>query len=943
MLRRFLAALALVAPLAALTAQAAPRAAAADTGALGRPLPTDSAVTIGTLPNGLRYYIRENRKPERRAELRLVVKAGSVLEGDDQRGLAHLLEHMAFNGTRDYPRNELVSWLERTGMRFGPDVNAYTSFDETVYMLQLPTDSAGVLRRGFAILDDWARFQTLDSAEVEKERGVVIEEWRLGRGAGSRMRDKQLPIVLAGSRYASRLPIGTKESLEGFDRAALTRFYREWYRPDLMAIVAVGDFDRREIERAIREEFGGMPAPAAHARPRFEVPVGDTMRFAVATDREATGSSVAVYFVQPERRDSTVAGYRRDLVAALYNGMLNQRLFELSQSADAPFLGASSSQGRFVGPSEVYILGASVKDGGIPRGLETLLTEAERVRRHGFTPSELERERADLLRGLEQAYAEREKTESSTFASEYAANFLDGDPIPGIAYEYDLARRIAPGITIADVNALAREWIADRGRVVTANLPERDGSVPPAPAELRAVFDRVRGADVAAYADSAPTAPLVPTAPKPGRVVSRSRIPEIGVTRWTLSNGATVILKPTDFRADQVLLRGFSAGGTSLLADAQLAAASSATSVVAWSGLGAFNRIELQKALAGKAASLSPGISGLEEGVSGSASPKDMKTMFELLWLTFTAPRGDSAAVAALKAQQKGLLENMGASPEVAFSDTLVALLTQHHPRTRRPDAARVDSIDARRSLAFYRDRFADASDFTFVIVGSFALDSIEPLVRTYIGGLPSLHRKESWRDVGIRPPRGVVTREVRKGEEPKSRTQLVFTGPFVWTPENRYAIDALAEVLRIRLRETLREGMSGTYGVSVSASPSLRPRPSYQLGIGFGSAPERAADLTRAIFATVDSLKATGATADEIAKVRETQRREEETGLKENGWWLSTLVFAAQYGEDPRTLSNDAPLRSRLTSEMVRDAARRYLDAANYVGVTLLPAAAMP
>ncbi|HEU4565389.1 MAG TPA: insulinase family protein [Gemmatimonadaceae bacterium] len=920
---------------------AAPATAPArlDSAALARVLPMDPQVTIGTLPNGLRYYIRENRKPEKRAELRLVVRAGSILEDDDQRGLAHVLEHMAFNGTTHFARNELVSWLERAGMQFGPDINAYTSFDETVYMLQLPTDSARILRTGFEILDDWARHQTLDTAEIAKERGVVVEEWRLGRGAASRMRDEQLPILLKGSRYAERLPIGTKESLDHFAPAALARFYRDWYRPDLMAVVAVGDFDGKQIERVIREQFGDIPA-AKNPRPRvtYDIPDHDSTLFAIATDREATGSSVAVYFKQPERRDSTVGDYREELVEQLYNRMLNQRLFELTQSPNAPFLGASSSQGSFVGPKEVYVLAASVKDGGITRGLEALLTEAERVERFGFTATELERQKQQLLRGMERDYAEREKTESSVYAEEYAAHYLEEEPVPGIAFEYALAKQLVPGIALEEVNRLARAWITDRNRVIAVNAPDKPGVPVPTTRELLAVFDSVRGKTITAYRDAAPDAPLVARAPAPGTILTARETKDLGVTEWRLSNGARVILKPTTFRDDEVLFRAFSPGGTSLLPDSDFTAARSATAVVGRSGLGTMSRIELQKALAGKAASVAPVIGELEEGLAGQASPKDLETLFQLIYLNFTAPRADSAAVLALKQQQKAALENRSASPDAAFVDTLVATLTQHHPRTRPPSAARIDSIDVRKSLAFYRDRFADASDFTFVFVGSFSVDSMRPLVLRYIGGLPATGRRETWRDVGIEPPAGVVRREVRKGTEPKAQTQLVFTGPFEWTPENRYALESLAGVLRIRLRESLREGMGGTYGVSVGATPARWPKPGYQLGIGFGSSPERAEQLTQAVFAVIDSLRTQGATADEVAKVREMQHREQETGLEENGYWLSTLVFASRYGEDPHALVRTDALQARLTPALVRDAARRYLNERNYVLVRLLP-----
>jgi zinc protease len=709
-----------------------------------------------------------------------------------------------------------------------------------------------------------------------------------------------------------------------------------------MAVIAVGDFDVRAVEALIREHFSRIPRAATpRARPRFPVPDHDSALVTVATDPEATSSGVSVYFKQPERDHTTVGAYRQMLVERLFLRMLNERFFELAQSPDAPFLGASASQGSFVGPKEAYVMGAGVREGGIVRGLEALLTEAERVRRHGFTGTELEREKQDVLRGLERAYAERDKTESAAHADELVAHVVEREPVPGIAREWELAQRFVPTIAVQEVNRLAREWITDRSRVIAASAPEKAGLEPPTAARLLAVFDSVRGREVAAYADSASTAPLVARAPAPGRIVSASTDTALGVTRWTLSNDVDVVLRPTDFRADQVLVRAFSPGGTSLLPDSSYIAARSATSVVFWSGLGALSRVELQKALAGKAASVSPLIGDLEEGVSGQASPKDLETLFQLIWLTFTAPREDSAAVAAFKARQRASIENRSASPEAAFVDTLVAVFTQHHPRTRPISPALVDSIDMERSLAFYRDRFADAGDFTFVVVGNFAPDSIRPLVLTWLASLPARGRAETWRDVGIHPPEGVVRRVVRRGTEPKAQTQIIFSGPFTWDQESRYALASLGEVLRIRLRETLREDLGGTYGVSVSGSPSRWPRPEYQVAISFGSAPERTDSLAAAVFAVIDSMKRVGPTPEEVEKVREAQRRADETGLRENGHWLSALVFAERHGEDAGDILTTEEERATLSREMVREAARRWLDTTRYVQVTLLPEAA--
>ncbi|OGG57274.1 MAG: hypothetical protein A3F84_02120 [Candidatus Handelsmanbacteria bacterium RIFCSPLOWO2_12_FULL_64_10] len=906
---------------------------------LGQALPLDPHLTVGTLPSGVRYYIRANAKPEKRAELRLVVNAGSVLEDEDQRGLAHFAEHMAFNGTKNFKKQELVDYIERIGMRFGPDLNAYTSFDETVYMLQVPTDSASVVAKAFQILEDWAHGVTFEPEEVEKERGVVIEEWRLGRGAGARMLDKQLPILFKDSRYAQRLPIGEKRVLETCDAATLRRFYADWYRPDLMAVIAVGDFKVDEVEGLIKQHFASIPpAVSPKSRTVFPVPDHDSTFVSIATDREATNTGVSVYYKQPLRESRTVGDYRQDLVERLYNQMLNQRLYELTQRPDPPFIGASSGQGRFVRSKEVYVLSAGVKEGGIERGLEAILTEAERVDRHGFTQTELDRARQDVLRGFERAFAEREKTLSGRYASEYIRCFLVGESTPGIAYEYDLVKALLPGVGLAEVNRLAREWITDRNRVLLVNAPDKAGVNVPTEQALQAVFDRVKRLEVVAYADSVSDAPLVEKIPAPAALLEERADTALGARTWRLANGVRVILKPTDFKADEILFTAYSPGGSSLAPDRAYLSAAFAPRVANLGGLSRFSAIELQKKLAGKAVRVNPFIGSEQEGVSGSASPKDVETLFQLIYLTFTASRRDSSAFLAFTQNTKAALANRGASPVAAFQDTLGVTMAQHHPRALPLTSARIDEIRLDEAMAFYRDRFADASDFTFVFVGNFAPDSLRTLVQGYLGALPSLKRKETWRDTGIRPPRGVVERTVRKGIEPKSQTQLVFTGPFRFTPEERHALRSMADVLNIRLREQLREALGGTYGVSVNASPSRIPREEYSVGIGFGSAPDRVEELTKEVFAQIDTLKGMGPSEKDLAKVKETQVRTLETNLKQNGYWLSQIAFHDQNGEDLRHILSARTLTDRLSAEAVRDAARRYLDGKNYVRVTLYP-----
>jgi zinc protease len=928
------AALLLAAPVAA--QQAAPP--------LTQDIPVDPAVRIGTLPNGLRYYIQPNREPPNRVELRLAVNAGSVLEDPKQQGLAHFLEHMAFNGTRNFARNELVNYLQSVGVQFGAHLNAYTSFDETVYILPLPTDSARVVERGFQILADWAAGQTLDAGEIDRERGVVIEEWRRGRGAGMRIAQKQFPVQFAGSAYAERLPIGTRESLQSFSAEDLRRFYRDWYRPDLMAVVVVGDIDPARAEALIRQNFGAIPAPRTpRPRPVVQVPGNREPRFSVATDPEATNHSVQVSFQHPARPVRTVGDFRREVVQGLHDAMVNARFDEISRTPESPFVAAFASQGRTVRTLESYTLYAVAKENATEGALGALLTEAERVSQHGFTAGELERAKAELLRAWERRYAERDKLRSGQIVGRYVAHFLEGEPIPGVATAYELHRALVPGVTLDEVNRLARELITEENRVILASGPEKAGVRAPTEQSLAAVFQQVRGRPVTAYVDNVASTPLLASAPRPGRVVSERAIPEIGVTEWRLSNGARVLLKPTDFKADEVVFRAYSPGGLSLVPDAEFPSVMMASSLVGAGGLGSMSRVQLQKALAGKAAQASAFVGMYEEGLGGGASPRDLETLFQLIHLSFTAPRADTQAVAALRGQMSSFLRNRDANPEAAFQDTVQLLMAGGHPRARPVTSQVVEAQSLERSLAVYRDRFADAGDFTFVFVGNVQPDSLRRLAETYLASLPSAGRRESWRDVGMRTPRGVVRRTVRRGTEPKSTTRLSFTGDIPVRPQEVHALRSLSELLQIRLTESLRERLGGTYSPSVTWNVSRIPAETYALTVQFSSAPERADELARATLEEIERIKREGAPEADLTKVREAQRRNLETAVRLNPYWLNALVQYDTRGWDPRTIAAEGALTGAVTSASVQAAARRFLGGENLIQVTLLPEAPAP
>jgi len=775
--------------------------------------------------------------------------------------------------------------------------------------------------------------------EIDKERGVVVEEWRLGQGAGERMRKQYFPILFKDSRYADRLPIGQREILQTFPRDQLVRFYRDWYRPDLMAVIAVGDFDKATVEKMIRDRFGSIPAATApKPRREFGVPDHAETLVAIATDKEATSTVVEVNWKLPAQPQGTRAAYRASLVRMFYDAMLNARLGEITQKPNSPFIGAGSNYGSLVRAKDMYSMGAAVQDGGVAAGLEAVLTEGERVARHGFTTTEFERQKTDLLRGYEAAYAERDKSESSGYADEYVRAFLEGEGIPGIAAEYELVKLLTPGITLAEVNALGRSWMTAGNRVVVVTAPETGRASIPAPAELRAAFDRVKARNITPFVDVVATTALIENPPTPGRIVSSRAIPRVDATLLTLSNGAKVYLKPTKLKDDQVLVGAYSPGGLSLIPDAEYASGLFSSTLIGISGLGSMDAIQLEKALTGKVAQVFAAPAEFSEQLGGAASPRDLETLFQRLYLNFTAPRSDSAAYESYLARFRAAMANRSADPNAAFSDTFSVTLWQNHPRARPQTMEFINSIDRATAFRIFRDRISDADDFTFAFVGSFDPEAIKPLIEKYIASLPSTPRADKPKDTGMRPVRGVVEKTVKRGVEPKSNTRITFTGPIEYTAPNRLAMAMLIDVLDMKLRDVLREDLGGTYGVSISQSVQRFPEPRYSISVAFGSAPERMDELVKAIFAEMEKIKANGPDADALAKVKEQARRSYETGLQQNEFWMSLLLREAETGETSDTALDYVARANAVTAEQIRDAARKWIDLGNYVRVTLVP-----
>ena len=741
-------------------------------------------------------------------------------------------------------------------------------------------------------------------------------------------------------RYEDRLPIGDPEIIRTAEPETVRRFYRDWYRPGLMAVVAVGDFDLDRWEAMIREHFAHLEEPeGAPERARFTVPLHEENLYVVATDPELTTTQLQVTYKRPAETLATVGDFRERLVSRLFNTMLNDRFAEIAREPDAPFMGAGVSDGGIVRSLAAATVGAAVQDDRVLTGLEAVLTEAERVRQHGFTATELERQKREILRSYQRQFDERANIRSAALAGEYVSLFLQDEASPGVEYEYELVQRLLPEITLEQVNRRAERLLDEQGRVVIVQMPEKEGLEPPTEAELAAVFDRVEERAVAAYVDDVSEDPLVDAVPSPAAVVDRREIEEVGVTEIALENGVRVVMKPTDFKEDEVRFAASSPGGTSLVDADDLFEAQIAAQVVQQSGLGAFDRTELQKRLAGKVVSVSPFIGGLEEGLRGQASPEDLETLFQLIHLHFVAPRIESEQLAVFQNRLRAVIGNLSANPNAVFSDSVQRALYGDHPRVFSPTVEMVEALEHETIRDIYLDRFADAGDFTFVFVGSFEVERLVELARTYLGTLPATGRDETWADVGPEERPGEIETVVRKGLGERSTVLMMHHGEFEHTRENRQMLRSLADVLGIMLREELREERGGVYGVRVSPSFTDYPDDEFTLTINFVTDPQRVEELMAAVEEQVERLRREGPDPEDVQTVREQQRRARETALETNAFWLGTLQwYYDQPDEDLLDVLRHQEMIERVTPDAIREAARRYLDGDDLLRAVLYP-----
>jgi len=908
-------------------------------GVRAQPIPLDRDVRTGKLANGFTYYIRHNEEPRHRVEMYLVNKVGSVLEDADQRGLAHFMEHMNFNGTRHFPKNELVNYLQKAGVRFGADLNAYTSFDETVYQLPLPTEDSGLVRSGLQIMRDWAQEALLDSVEIGKERGVVLEEERLGKGAGDRLARKYFPVLLNHSRYSQRLPIGVDSVLMHFRPAVIRRFYHDWYRPDLQALIVVGDIDVNTMEKMVRLRFGTLRNPEPERpRTKYTVPLTGKAQFLAATDKENGSTSLDIYWKRPAPVVVTSSDYLGLLRRNLLNQLLQARLAAETYRQTDPAYG--SVQARISGVLnnvDAFAFSVEAKKGRLEQAFGQGWSYLEKVRRYGFTQAELDRVRQDYLRSMDRAVTEKDKTPSVQWVKEYQQLFLHGDAAPGIVWEADFTRAHIGAITLADVAAVLREYLSSADRDVILLAPDAEKGVLPDSAAVGG-WMKAPMPDLKPWVDEVSSSSLLPVKPAPGKVAERQSVPELGLTLLTLSNGVKVVLKPTDFKNDEILFQGTAAGGTSLYNDSDYDAAADAAMLVGQFGAGNFNAVQLNNLLNGKVARINALISQRTQDIGGVTTPADLETALQLLYLRFTQPRKDTLVFSNIISRSRDAILGRNAEPNNVFADTMGYVLGEYAYRASPPSLEHLGRVTLDKVFAIYKQRFADASGFTFVFVGSFAVDSIVSLLEQYLGGLPSLHRNEVARDLGIHIPAGQLTKKVLMGTENKATVRLVISGDYPYSPLANLELKALSDILQIKVLQHLREEEGEVYSPGVRVSYNKNPRSRYAFVVSFGCAPANVDGLIAGVQKEMAALREKGPEEEDVQKFKAAYSKELEPLYRQNSFWFSYLLGQYQNGEDVRQVLDVPANLEKITAQGLRAAAQSWLTGDNFIRFELLP-----
>jgi len=910
---------------------------------LKQELPKDPNTIYGVLENGMTYYIRHNETPKNRAELTLIVHSGSIQEDEDQRGLAHFCEHMAFNGTKNFPKHELVDFLERTGMKFGAEVNAYTIFDETVYGITVPLDSTQFLDKGLLVLHDWSHYVTYAPEEIDAERGVIHEEWRMHQGAQFRMQDELFKAIFKNSKYAERSTIGLMSVVDSCKYTALTRFYADWYRPDRQAVVVVGDFDAKEMEAKVKKLFSKIPNPENPRKyVQEDMPGNKEPIIAILSDKENPSTAVQIFIKHDKFYMKTVGDYRKSMAHELYNQMLTQRLTELTQVENPPYLMGGAGYGEFIGPKDIFFMMAATKEEGIMRGMETVFKENYRVKQHGFVATELAREKKSLMKKIEKAYNDRDKQNSKAFIEEYKGNFLMNKiPFPGMENEYNYYKEFLDGITLEEVNALAKKWITDENMVVLVMAPEKEGLVLPTKEEIIASINKVKNEKLEPYIDKVATRPLFEDKKLgivAGSIKKETKLKDFDAEKWVLNNGITVYIKKTDFKDDEIKMTAYSNGGYSVYGQEDDISAKIATDVIAESGLNGFDKTELEKLLSDKTVQVSPYIKELSEGFSGASSVNDFETMLQLIHLNFAKPRYDKTAYSSFMSRMKDALKNQSVSPETTFRDSIKATLSQHNKRSRPMSAELLNEANYKRVHQIFRDRFSDPSSFSFFFVGNIDIEKAKPLIEKYLGSLSADTREETWKDLGIEYPKGKVDVTAYKGTEPKSIVLMQLNHDFDYNLKDRIAIKALGKVLSIDLIDEIREKMSVVYSIGAYPGYEKLPTASIQMTVYFPCAPDNIDKATNGTLKVFEKVASEGPSDVNLNKAKQQLLKEHETNLRENSYWISSMKSYYFYGMSTKEFNKIDDTINNLTKKDIQAVAKKYLNTDNYVRVSLKP-----
>ena len=911
-------------------------------------IPVDKNVRIGKLQNGLTYYIRHNDWPEHVANFYIAQRVGSIQENDDQRGLAHFLEHMAFNGSEHFPDSTLLEFTRGLGVEFGSNLNAYTSIDQTVYRVcDVPTKRQSALDSCVLILKDWSNGLTLAGSEIDKERGVIHQEWQLRSSASQRIFERVLPKLYPGSKYGVRLPIGLMSVVDNFKYQELRDYYHKWYRPDNQAIIIVGDVDVDHIENLIKELWKDVKVPANAAQVVDEpVPDNDTPIYVFDKDKEMPYSSIGIAMKHdpvPDQMKSSPVYYIQQYMKNLVAMMFNQRLSDLTLKADCPFTSAYGYDGEYIysKTKDAFQIDANAKDGRDLDALKAIYREAQRVRQFGFTQGEFDRSKAEILSQYEDAYNNRNKIRNSQYGDEYRDNYLEHEPIPGIEWEYQFINQIAkvPQLGLEAVNEFAKELISDNDTnlVVTDFAQEKEGKVYPTEAQMQEAVNSVRAEKLEPYVDNAKNEPLLDekTLPKAGKITGEKENKQLGYKELTLSNGAKVILKHTDFKQNDILFYATSKGGKSLYGPADYLNLRYVNNAVSASGLGNFSNNELSKALYGKQVSVNSSISNYWQTLQGSTTPKDLETLMQLVYLRFTGVKKDQEAYDAAMQRIRLSLQNKDLTPEAVFSDSLQVTMYGHNPRFKPTEASDIDKINYDRMLQIYKERFAGPGQFTYYFVGNFDEAKLRPLLEKYIACLPK-GKKENYKEFPMYVDGDNVNKFSRKMETPKAIAFDFYHVPMAYTLDNSVLVDAVGQVLSMVYLKQIREDASAAY--SVGASGGLSKIGSKSIALMQDYCPMDPNKVDQATGLLVSGLKdcTEKVDADKVQKVKEYMLKQADEDAKDNGHWLGILNDYIENGVDFQTGYKDAV--NALTPERIAAFLKSLVAAGNHTDVVMTP-----